>query len=135
MPLLSRCSRRSRRWLFAALVALPATPAGAADKIAIRFEVFGLAGLHVATDRTLIEESGNIYAITGDLKTTGLAGLFQDFQKKSGTRVKTRAFAPLFEPQKPICYQNCYQTVPVSDLPDSARSRRSASSSVPVSIT
>jgi len=67
-------------------VALPATPASAADKIAIRFEVFGLAGLHVATDRTLIEESGNIYAITGDLKTTGLAGLFQDFQKKSSVR-------------------------------------------------
>jgi hypothetical protein len=86
MPLLSRFSRRSRRWLLPALLALLATPAGAADKIAIRFEVFGLAGLHVATDRTLIEESGNTYAITGDLKTTGLAGLFQNFQKKSTVR-------------------------------------------------
>src|SRR5262249_58326273 len=111
MPLLSRFSRRSRRWFPPALLALLATPAGAADKIAIRFEVFGLAGLHVATDRTLIEESGNIYAITGDLKTTGLAGLFQDFQKKSRVQVKTPGFLPFFGHKWLSCYQNCYRTV------------------------
>jgi hypothetical protein len=75
MPLPPRLSRRS--WLVFLL--LIAAPASAADKIATRFEVFGFAGLHVATDRTLIEQTGNTYAITGDLKTTGLAGMFQDF--------------------------------------------------------
>ena len=83
MPLLCRFPRLSRRCLVAAMLALTAAPATAADKITLRFEVFGIAGMHVATDRTTIEESGTNYAITGDLKTTGLAGLFQDFQKKS----------------------------------------------------
>jgi len=86
MPLLCRFPRLSRRCLLAAMLALTAAPATAADKITIRFEVFGIAGMHVATDRTTIEESGTNYAITGDLKTTGLAGLFQDFQKKSTAR-------------------------------------------------
>jgi len=86
MPLLFRFRRLSRRSLLAASFALTAAPAAAADKIAIRFEVFGFAGMHVATDRTTIEESGANYALAGDLKTTGLAGLFQDFQKKSAAR-------------------------------------------------
>ena len=86
MPLLCRFRRLSRRSLLAASLALTAAPANAADKIGMRFEVFGFAGMHVATDRTTIEESGANYAIAGDLKTTGLAGLFQDFQKKSAAR-------------------------------------------------
>jgi hypothetical protein len=91
MPLLCRFPALSRRFLLAALLTLFATAAGAADKITIRFEVFGLAGLHVATDRTLIEESGSTYALTGELKTTGLAGIFQDFQKKSTARGRLTA--------------------------------------------
>ena len=91
MPRLFRFPSLSRRFLLPAMLALSASPAAAADKITIRFEVFGLAGLHVATDRTLIEESGTTYALTGDLKTTGLAGLFQDFQKKSSARGRLTA--------------------------------------------
>ena len=91
MPLLCRFPRLSRRWLLIAMLALLASPATAADKITLRFEVFGMAGMHVATDRTTIEESGTNYAITGDLKTTGLAGIFQDFQQKSSARGRLTA--------------------------------------------
>lgn len=73
------------------IAALVASSANAADKIAMRFEVFGFAGLHVATDRTLIEENGASYAITGDVKTSGIAGMFQDFQKKSIVRGRLAA--------------------------------------------
>jgi hypothetical protein len=75
-----------RCWALGAAVALIAVPAIAADKITLRVEVFGIGGLHVATDRTVIEETGSTYAITGDLKTTGLAGMFQNFQSRSAAR-------------------------------------------------
>jgi hypothetical protein len=87
MPLLPRFLALS----LSVIAALLASPANAADKIAMRFEVFGLAGLHVATDRTLIEENGASYAITGEVKTTGIAGMFQDFQKKSTARGRLAA--------------------------------------------
>ena len=45
-----------------------------------------MGGLHVATDRTVIEETGSTYAITGDLKATGLAGMFKEFQSHSTAR-------------------------------------------------
>src|SRR5438034_5917262 len=60
--------------------------AGGADQITMRSEVHGLAGLHVASDRTVISETGERYAITGDIKTLGAAGLFQDLKKHSETR-------------------------------------------------
>ena len=75
-----------RRWALGAALALLASPAIAADKITLRVEVFGMGGLHVATDRTVIEETGSTYAITGDLKTTGLAGMFKEFQSHSTAR-------------------------------------------------
>ncbi|MBV8493722.1 MAG: DUF3108 domain-containing protein [Alphaproteobacteria bacterium] len=66
-----------------AILLLLASPALAADRITMRIEVTGLAGMNVATDHTVIDESGGTYAIAGDLRTTGLAGMFQNFQSKS----------------------------------------------------
>jgi hypothetical protein len=66
-----------------AILPLIASPAVAADRITMRIEVTGLAGMPVATDHTVIDESGATYAISGDLHTTGLAGMFQNFQSKS----------------------------------------------------
>src|SRR5258707_1069151 len=57
----------------------------------MRVEVFGMGGMHVATDRTTIEETGSNYAISGDLKTGGLAGLFQDFQSHATARGRLTA--------------------------------------------
>jgi hypothetical protein len=91
MSVLSRFLLPSRRWAFPFALALLASPAGAADKIAMRVEVFGLGGMHVATDRTTIEQTGNNYAISGDLKTGGLAGIFQDFQSHATARGRLTA--------------------------------------------
>lgn len=41
----------------------------------MRFEVFGLAGLHTVSSRTEIEELGERYKITSDLATRGVAGI------------------------------------------------------------
>ena len=86
MSALSGFRLPSRSWLLLAVLALIASPAIAADKIAMRVEVFGMGGLHVATDRTTIEATGKSYAITGDLKTSGLAGMFQNFQSHAAAR-------------------------------------------------
>jgi hypothetical protein len=83
---LSRSLLPSRCCLFAAGLVLIAAPADAADKITLRVEVFGMGGMHVATDRTTIEQTGSTYAITGDLKTSALAGMLQDFQSHTTTR-------------------------------------------------
>src|SRR5437588_11291969 len=100
MSALSGFLPSSRRWLLPAVLALIATPAMAADKITMRVEVFGMGGMHVATDRTTIEETSNTYTITGDLKTTGLAGMFQEFQshftargRLAGTGAQPEAYA------------------------------------------
>jgi hypothetical protein len=91
MSVLSGFLRPSRRWALPVALALIATPAIAADKIAMRVEVFGMGGMHVATDRTTIEQNGNNYAISGDLKTGGLAGMFQDFQSHATARGRLTA--------------------------------------------
>ena len=57
MSVLYRFLLPSRRWAFLIALALTASPAIAADKITLRVEVFGMGGMHVASDRTVIEES------------------------------------------------------------------------------
>ena len=91
MSALSRFRLASLRWLLPAVLALIASPAIAADKITLRVEVFGMGGMHVASDRTVIEETGSTYAITGDLKTTGMAGMFQEYQNHSTARGRLAA--------------------------------------------
>src|SRR5712691_4574212 len=68
------------------LLALAAGPAPAADAIALRFEVFGLAGLHVLTLKSNIDEGGNRYAIAVDYATTGVAGVFVDVKTRAQVR-------------------------------------------------
>ena len=58
-------------------------PAGEADKLEARFEIFGFAGFHVLTNRTTIEESADRYAIAMDLDTRGLARVFVDLTSHS----------------------------------------------------
>jgi hypothetical protein len=83
MPVRSRFLARFLARALPAILPLIASPAMAADRITMRIEVTGLAGMPVATDRTTIDESGTTYAIAGDLHTMGLAGMFQNFQSKS----------------------------------------------------
>jgi Protein of unknown function (DUF3108) len=81
---------------FARLVVLPAilaapflfasaskAPAEDTENIRARFEIFGLAGLHVLTNRTTIEKAADRYLITMDLDTRGLARVFVDLTSHS----------------------------------------------------
>jgi len=65
---------------------LLAAPARAADPIALRFEVYGLVGLHVLTLKSNIDEGGDRYAISVDYATTGVAGLFVDVKTRAQVR-------------------------------------------------
>src|SRR5438128_6573282 len=91
MARLSRVRLPCCHRLLLAVLALIASPAIAADKITMRVEVFGMGGMHVASDRTVIEETGSTYAITSDLKTTGMAGMFQEYQNHSTARGRLAA--------------------------------------------
>jgi hypothetical protein len=70
----------------AVLLGLLAAPALAADTIALRFEVYGLAGLHVLTLKSKIDEGGDRYAINVDYATTGVAGMFVDVKTHAQVR-------------------------------------------------
>jgi hypothetical protein len=67
------------------LAAGPSTaPAAGPGRIEARFEIFGLAGLHVLTTRTTVTEGPNRYSITMDIDTRGLARVFVDLTSHSG---------------------------------------------------
>ena len=61
-------------------------PAEDTENIRVRFEIFGLAGLHVLTNRTIIEKAADRYSITMDLDTRGLARVFVDLTSHSEVR-------------------------------------------------
>ena len=76
---------------------LPAGPVLAADTIALRFEVFGLAGLHVLTLKSNIDEDAKRYAIAVDYATTGVAGVFVDV--KTNAQVRGRLSPTATQPE------------------------------------
>ena len=53
------------------------------NRVAMRFEVFGPAGLHVLTNRIEIDEIGERYAVASELTTSGLTGFFLDLAEHS----------------------------------------------------
>jgi hypothetical protein len=63
-----------------------AMPATQPNHFEMRFEIYGFAGLHVLTTRTNVETSATRYAITMDLSTRGLAGIFIDLESHSQVR-------------------------------------------------
>lgn len=72
----------------AALLSLLAGGAGATagaepDRVDARYEVYGFAGLHILTNRTAVERSGDRYSIATDLNTRGLASVFVDLKSHS----------------------------------------------------
>jgi hypothetical protein len=58
-----------------ALLIAGAPDAAAADKITLRFEVFGLMGLRVLSLRTQLEQQGDRYVVTAEYATAGIAGM------------------------------------------------------------
>ena len=82
-------ARSFRRRAFGVVLLLTfggAAPAIAADRIATRFEMFGLFGLHILTLHTALDEIADRYVITADYATTGLAGLVVEQSSRSQVR-------------------------------------------------
>jgi hypothetical protein len=71
-----------------------ARPAAADEAVAMSFEGFGPAGLHVLTTHTVIKENPSGYAIEGDFATTGLGALFASVANRSTTRGRELAGTP-----------------------------------------
>ncbi len=64
-------------------IALTAARAADLERIDLRYEMFGVAGVHVATNRTAVEETADQYAITADVESRGIAALFVDLTSHS----------------------------------------------------
>jgi hypothetical protein len=77
-------------WQFfaAAILLLHSLTARAAEpnRINARFEIYGLAGLHVLTEHITVEETTDHYAITTDLASRGPARLFSELTSHSEVR-------------------------------------------------
>jgi hypothetical protein len=63
-----------------------AAPAAPPSLLYMRYEIFGIGGLHLLTNRTTVETSATRYAIAMDLTTRGLASFFVDLQSHSVVR-------------------------------------------------
>jgi hypothetical protein len=66
-----------------AALALLTMPARASDRVDLRFEIFGFAGLHLLTSRTSAEVTPRSYAIAANLNTRGIVSAFVDLQSHS----------------------------------------------------
>ncbi len=84
-------------FLTALLFIAAALPASAAEleRVEARFEIFGFAGLHILTNRTIVQERGDHYTIATDLETRGLASVFVDLTSHSEVHGKLARDAPL----------------------------------------
>ena len=71
--------------LAAALAAAWFAPAAAdpANRVDVRLEFYGFAGLHVLTNRTVVRTNGGDYRIDMNLDSRGLASVFVDLQSHS----------------------------------------------------
>ena len=68
------------------LLFLTTAQAGDPDRIEMRIEMFGTAGVHVATNHTTVEEAAGSYAITTDAESRGIAAVFIDLTSHSEVR-------------------------------------------------
>jgi hypothetical protein len=58
------------------------------ERLALRVEIYGPAGLHVVTNKTDVEASGDRYTIKADLETQGFAGFFVRIKSHAEVRGK-----------------------------------------------
>jgi Protein of unknown function (DUF3108) len=66
-----------------AAAAAATAPEGTTDRFDLRYEIYGFAGLHLLTDRTMLDLSPGRYAITMDLQTRGIAGIVASLKSHS----------------------------------------------------
>jgi Protein of unknown function (DUF3108) len=77
------CAARSAGF---SLVVLTAAQAADPDRIEMRIEIYGVAGVHVATNHTIVEEALERYAITTDVASRGIATVLYDLTSHSEVR-------------------------------------------------
>jgi hypothetical protein len=70
------CLNRASRIAGFSLLLLTAAQAADPDRIEMRIEMFGTAGIHVATNHTIVEEAAERYAITTDVESRGIGAVF-----------------------------------------------------------
>jgi hypothetical protein len=68
------------------LVFLTAAHGADLDRVEMRIEMFGPAGIHVATNRTIVEEAPERYAITTDVESRGIGAVFINLTSHSEVR-------------------------------------------------
>jgi hypothetical protein len=76
------------------------------DRIEMRIEMFGTAGVHVATNHTVVEEAAGRYAITTDVESRGIAALFIDLTSHSEVRGRLTNGAALPEAYLGMVHRN-----------------------------
>jgi hypothetical protein len=72
----------------------PAAWASTVDPIALRVEIYGLAGVRVLTLKSRIDEAADRYAITVDYATSGIAKMFVDIRTHAQVRGRLGAASP-----------------------------------------
>ena len=88
------------------LLFLTTAQAGDPDRIEMRIEMFGTAGVHVATNHTIVEEAADRYAITTDVESRGIAAVFIDLTSHSEVRGRLTNGAALPEAYLGIVHRN-----------------------------
>ena len=88
------------------LLFLTTAQAGDPDRIEMRIEMFGTAGIHVATNHTIVEEAADRYAITTDVESRGIAAVFIDLTSHSEVRGRLTNGAALPEAYLGIVHRN-----------------------------
>jgi len=83
---LSKCLTRSARGAGLLLLYLTAAHAADPDRIEMRIEMFGTAGIHVATNHTVVEETSEQYVITTDVESRGIGAVFINLTSHSEVR-------------------------------------------------
>lgn len=78
-------------------VAAAAAPAGKPEHLKLRIEVYGPAGMHVATTRSEIDQTAASYTIKSSIETGGLVGWFVSM--KSNAEVRGRLSADAVQPE------------------------------------
>ncbi len=91
------CSNQAAAGVGLLLLALTAASAADPDRIEMRIEMFGLAGVHVATNHTTVEEAADGYAITPNAESRGIAAVF--ITLTSHSEVRGRLAADAIRPQ------------------------------------
>jgi len=69
--------------VFLSCAVIGTAPASGEDRVDVRLEVYGFAGLHVLTNQTTTAETATGYSIAMNLDTRGLASAFVDLQSRS----------------------------------------------------